>query len=159
MTTLSDLSNNQLILQTVCAAGAVSGSIKSTVARPSQHRLALTGVFCCWRIMCQQHSNHLRGLQRLSFLLKQRYTFIQQKISFFHSFGRTLTDLPPRCHGNVAVLSTLSKLQWFIDLWLAQLGSIHENRCSQWQKTSCIMKRWKERADRKTNSQRAMGRE
>lgn len=53
ITTLSDLSNNQLILQTLCAAWTLSGSIKSTAAGSSSVcRLALAWVLRCWQMMC-----------------------------------------------------------------------------------------------------------
>ena len=147
--------NNQLILQTLCAAAwTISGSIKSTAAGSSSvWRLALARVLLCWRIMCWRMVIISGAGKRLSSLLQQHCTFIQKKISSSSS-GPTVTDLPPRCHGDLTVLSALSKLWWFIDLWLAQLGGKHEKCRSQWQTTSYIKKRWKERADRKKNAVR-----
>ena len=102
----------------------------------------------CWRMVIISGAG-----KRLSSLLQQHCTFIQKKISSSSS-GPTVADLPPRCHGDLTVLSALSKLWWFIDLWLAQLGGKHEKCRSQWQTTSYIKKRWKERADRKKNAVR-----
>lgn len=108
ITTLSDLSNNQLILQTLCAAWTLSGSIKSTAAGSSSQ--ACPGLsFTLLTNDVLKDSDHFRGWQRLSSLLQQHCTFIQKKISS-SSFGLTVPDLTPRCHGDLTVLSALSQL-------------------------------------------------
>lgn len=88
-------------------------------------RLALARASRCWRITCRS-TVIISEVGAGSALDWNNAPPLSSKDFLFQLWSHTVTDPPPRCHGNVTVLSTVSKLQWFIDLSLARLGSERE---------------------------------